>query len=207
MKMHLTVLAASLFGLSLSAPALASTNCGMKNSHYQAMKAHHPQLYSKMMYAAHYGDTAYGGYYKHKSQGYGTYPMQKTAEHSHNIVEVASSTGSFNTLITAVQAAGLMDTLSGKGPFTVFAPTDEAFAKLPEGTLDALLADKDKLTQVLTYHVVPGRVDAQAVSGVSKLATVQGSELPVDEIKITNTDVNASNGIIHVIDEVLIPDV
>ncbi|MDJ0805262.1 MAG: fasciclin domain-containing protein [Gammaproteobacteria bacterium] len=123
------------------------------------------------------------------------------------MVGVASSAGSFNTLITAVKAAGLLDTLSGEGPYTVFAPTDAAFAKLPEGTLDALLADKSKLTEILTYHVVPGRVDAAAVSGVSKLSTVQGSELPVADIKIAKTDVKASNGVIHVIDEVLIPDV
>jgi uncharacterized surface protein with fasciclin (FAS1) repeats len=99
-----------------------------------------------------------------------------------------------------------VDTLTGKGPFTVFAPTDEAFAKLPEGTLEALLADKDKLTQILTYHVVPGKVNAEAVSGVSKLSTVQGNELPVADIKIAKTDIKASNGVIHVIDEVLIPD-
>ena len=88
-----------------------------------------------------------------------------------DIVDTAVSAGSFSTLVKAVQAAGLVDTLKGDGPFTVFAPTDEAFAKLPAGTLEALLADKDKLAQVLTYHVVPGKLDAKAVTGVSTLAS------------------------------------
>ena len=122
-----------------------------------------------------------------------------------DIVDTAVAAGSFNTLVKAVQAAGLVDTLKGDGPFTVFAPTDEAFAKLPEGTLESLLADKEKLAAILKYHVVPGKLDASKVTGMSKLATVQGSELPVSSIKIADTDIMTSNGIIHVIDEVLIP--
>ena len=122
-----------------------------------------------------------------------------------DIVDTAISAGSFNTLVKAVQAAGLVDTLKSDGPFTVFAPTDQAFAKLPAGTLDSLLADKNKLAQVLKYHVVPGKLDAQAVTNMSKLATAQGSELPVSSISIASTDIVTSNGIIHVIDEVLIP--
>ena len=122
-----------------------------------------------------------------------------------DIVDTAVSAGSFSTLVKAVQAAGLVKTLKSEGPFTVFAPTDEAFAKLPDGTLEALLADKEKLTQVLTYHVVPGKLDANAVTGMKKLATVNGADLPVDSIRIASTDVMTSNGIIHVIDEVLIP--
>ena len=122
-----------------------------------------------------------------------------------DIVDTAISAGSFNTLVKAVQAAGLVDTLKGDGPFTVFAPTDAAFAKLPEGALASLLADKQKLAAVLKYHVVPGKLDAQAVTSRSELSTAQGSALPVGSIKIATTDIMTSNGIIHVIDEVLIP--
>ena len=122
-----------------------------------------------------------------------------------DIVDTAVAAGSFNTLVKAVQAAGLVDTLKSEGPFTVFAPTDEAFAKLPAGTLESLLADPDKLAQVLKYHVVPGKLDANAVTSVSQLSTVEGSALPVGDIAIAKTDIMTSNGIIHVIDEVLIP--
>lgn len=134
------------------------------------------------------------------------------AAHAKDIVDTAVSAGSFKTLVTAVQAAGLVDTLKGPGPFTVFAPTDEAFAKIPKDQLDALLKDKAKLTKVLTYHVVPGKVMAKDVKA-GKVKTVQGSELTigtsggvtVDNAKVVSTDVNASNGVIHVIDTVLMP--
>ena len=122
-----------------------------------------------------------------------------------DIVDTAVAAGNFNTLVKAVQAAGLVDTLKGDGPYTVFAPTDEAFAKLPPGTFEALLNDKEKLTKVLTYHVVPGKLDARKVTSMSKLATVEGSNLPVNSISIAATDIETSNGIIHVVDEVLIP--
>jgi uncharacterized surface protein with fasciclin (FAS1) repeats len=130
-----------------------------------------------------------------------------------NIVETAVSAGSFNTLVTAVKAAGLVDVLSGEGPFTVFAPTDEAFAKLPAGTLEALLADKEKLTAVLTYHVVAGKVMAADVSGLTSATTVQGGDIRIDtsygvkinDAKVVKADVEASNGVIHVIDTVLLP--
>jgi uncharacterized surface protein with fasciclin (FAS1) repeats len=129
------------------------------------------------------------------------------------IVETAVAAGSFETLVTAVKAAGLVDVLSGDGPFTVFAPTDEAFAKLPDGTIEALLADKEKLTAVLTYHVVPGKVMAKDVVKLTSAKTVQGSELTIDTsdgvrvdgATVIKTDVEASNGVIHVIDTVLIP--
>jgi uncharacterized surface protein with fasciclin (FAS1) repeats len=129
-----------------------------------------------------------------------------------DIVETAVAAGNFKTLATALQAAGLIDTLKGKGPFTVFAPTDAAFAKVPKADLDALLADKAKLTAVLTYHVVPGAVMAKDVKA-GKVKTVQGSELTistsggvmVDGAKVTATDIKASNGVIHVIDSVVIP--
>ena len=133
----------------------------------------------------------------------------------HDIVDTAVAAGSFKTLVTAVKAAGLVETLKGTGPFTVFAPTDDAFAKLPAGTLDAVLADKAKLTAILTYHVVAGKVMAKDVVGLNgKTAkTVQGGSLKIDTshgVKIggatvTKADIECSNGVIHVIDTVLIP--
>lgn len=132
---------------------------------------------------------------------------------SADIVDTAVAAGDFTTLVTAVQAAGLVDTLKGEGPFTVFAPTDEAFAKLPEGTLEALLQDKEKLTAILTYHVVPGRVMAADVVNLDSAKTVQGQSLPIStasgvqvgSANVVETDIVTSNGVIHVIDTVLIP--
>ena len=129
-----------------------------------------------------------------------------------DVVDTAVKAGNFTTLVTAVKAAGLVDTLKGPGPFTVFAPTDAAFAKVPKATLDALLADKAALTKVLTYHVVPGKVMAADVKA-GKVKTVQGQELTittqggvmVDNAKVVATDVAASNGVIHAIDTVLMP--
>ena len=129
-----------------------------------------------------------------------------------DIVDTAVAAGSFKTLATALQAAGLVDTLKGPGPVTVFAPTDAAFAKIPKADLDALLKDKAKLTAVLTYHVVPGKVMAKDVKA-GKVKTVQGSEITVttmggvmvDNAKVTATDIAADNGVIHVIDSVVMP--
>jgi uncharacterized surface protein with fasciclin (FAS1) repeats len=134
------------------------------------------------------------------------------ANHGKDVVDTAVAAGQFKTLATALQAAGLVETLKGKGPFTVFAPTDEAFAKIPKADLDALLKDKAKLTAVLTYHVVPGKVMAKDVKA-GKVKTVQGSELTVatmggvtvDNAKVIKTDIAASNGVIHVIDTVVLP--
>ena len=134
------------------------------------------------------------------------------AAQAKDIVDTAVAAGNFKTLATALQAAGLVDTLKGKGPFTVFAPTDEAFAKIPKADLDALLKDKAKLTAVLTYHVVPGKVMAKDVKA-GMVKTVQGSSLTVattggvtvDKAKVTKTDIVADNGVIHVIDSVLMP--
>jgi uncharacterized surface protein with fasciclin (FAS1) repeats len=134
------------------------------------------------------------------------------AAQAKDIVETAVAAGNFKTLATALQAAGLVETLKGKGPFTVFAPTDEAFAKVPKDALDALLKDKAALTKVLTYHVVPGAVMAKDVKA-GKVKTVQGGELTiattggvtVDGAKVTATDISASNGVIHVIDTVVMP--
>lgn len=130
-----------------------------------------------------------------------------------DIVDTAVSAGQFNTLVSAVQAAGLVDTLKGPGPFTVFAPTDDAFAKLPAGTVEGLLNDVPRLTAVLTYHVVPGKVMAADVAGLTSATTVQGQNLTVDTssgVKVDNatvvqTDLEADNGVIHVVDSVLLP--
>ncbi len=133
-----------------------------------------------------------------------------------DIVDTAVSAGNFKTLVAAVQAAGLAETLKGAGPFTVFAPTDEAFAKLPAGTVEDLLKpeNKEKLVAILTYHVVPGKVMAADVSGKQTMAkSVQGSEITVngtdgvmvDNAKVTTADIAADNGVIHVIDNVIMP--
>jgi uncharacterized surface protein with fasciclin (FAS1) repeats len=130
-----------------------------------------------------------------------------------DIVDTAVAAGQFTTLAAALKAAGLVETLKGQGPFTVFAPTDEAFAKIPKADLDALLRDKTKLTKVLTYHVVPGKVMAADVVKLKQAKTVEGSSLNidasrgvmVDEATVVKTDIAASNGVIHVIDTVILP--
>jgi uncharacterized surface protein with fasciclin (FAS1) repeats len=132
-----------------------------------------------------------------------------------DIVDTAIGAGSFNTLVTAVKAAGLVETLKGEGPLTVFAPTDEAFDKLPEGTVEALLKDKEKLTAILTYHVVPGAVKANDVVKLEKAETLNGQSISikvnegtvmVDEATVVATDIICSNGVIHVIDNVIMPE-
>jgi uncharacterized surface protein with fasciclin (FAS1) repeats len=133
-----------------------------------------------------------------------------------DIVATAVSAGSFNTLVAAVKAAGLVETLKGPGPFTVFAPTDEAFAKLPAGTLESLLKpeNKAKLAGILTYHVVAGKVmakdvvnlkEAKTVNGQSAQISVNGGKVMVDKAKVVKTDIATSNGVIHVIDTVILP--
>ncbi|MEZ9700172.1 fasciclin domain-containing protein [Vibrio sp. 10N.261.46.E12] len=133
-----------------------------------------------------------------------------------DIVDVAAENGSFNTLVAAVKAAGLVETLKGDGPFTVFAPTDQAFAALPEGTVDMLLKpeNKDKLIAVLTYHVVPGKIMAADVMNLDSAVTVQGEavmigtddgKVMINQAQVVIPDVEASNGVIHVIDTVLLP--
>ena len=133
-----------------------------------------------------------------------------------NIVEVAVEAGSFKTLVAAVKAAGLVETLQGPGPFTVFAPTDAAFAKLPAGTVEALLADKEKLASILTFHVVGGKVMAadivksngatpNTVNGLPLDIVVRGGKVYVNGVNVVTADVQASNGVIHVIDAVLLP--
>ena len=130
-----------------------------------------------------------------------------------NIVETATTAGSFNTLVAAVKAAGLGDTLSGPGPFTVFAPNDEAFAELPAGTVEGLLEDIPKLTQILTFHVVPGKLMAADVVKLTSAKTVQGQNVTINAkngVKINDAmvitpDIEADNGVIHVIDRVILP--
>jgi transforming growth factor-beta-induced protein len=132
-----------------------------------------------------------------------------------DIVATADGAGTFTTLLAAAQAAGLVETLQGDGPFTVFAPTDDAFAALPEGTLDGLLADPEALKQVLLYHVVPGAVKAEEVVNLTSADSVEGSPIAIavkdgtvylnDAAQVVATDVMASNGVIHVIDQVILP--
>jgi uncharacterized surface protein with fasciclin (FAS1) repeats len=131
-----------------------------------------------------------------------------------DIVTTAVEAGSFTTLAAALEAADLVQVLRGAGPFTVFAPTDEAFAKLPEGTVEGLLQNKEALTRVLTYHVVPGRVTSSAVVGLSEAETVAGVAAPIEVrsgdvyvagAKVVTADVTASNGVIHIIDSVMLP--
>ena len=135
-----------------------------------------------------------------------------------DIVDTAVAAGNFKTLVTAVTAAGLVDTLKSKGPFTVFAPTDDAFSKLPKGTVDSLLKDIPKLKAVLTYHVVPGKVMAADVVKLKTAKTVQGQDVKIDASKwhlhknvkindanIIKADINTDNGVIHMIDKVIIP--
>lgn len=132
-----------------------------------------------------------------------------------DIVDVATEAGSFKTLLTAATAAGLVDTLKGEGPFTVFAPTDEAFAALPAGTLDGLLKDPEALKQILLYHVVSGKVTADKVVGLTsadsvagpaiKIAVVDGKVMLNDSATVVTTDIETKNGVIHVIDQVILP--
>jgi uncharacterized surface protein with fasciclin (FAS1) repeats len=145
-----------------------------------------------------------------ESQGYAP-----DTEAKGDIIETATAAGTFTTLAKAIDAAGLVGTLKGEGPFTVFAPTDEAFAKLPEGTLESLLADKEKLAAILTYHVVPGKISSEDVAQLPMAKTVNGQDVKittadgkvmVGNATVTQADVPASNGVIHVIDTVLLPE-
>ncbi|MEM9250418.1 MAG: fasciclin domain-containing protein [Pseudomonadota bacterium] len=140
-------------------------------------------------------------------------PVYAGSHGAKDIVDTAVAAGSFETLVAAVQAADLVETLKGDGPFTVFAPTDEAFAALPDGTVEALLEDTDALTAILTYHVIPGKVMSSDLSEGLTAATVEGSEVTitlangpmVDGANIVTADIETSNGVIHVIDAVILP--
>ena len=142
-------------------------------------------------------------------------PSPSAAAMATDIVQTATEAGSFSTLLTAVEAAGLVETLQGEGPYTVFAPTDAAFAALPAGTLEGLLADKEALKKVLLYHVVSGAVSSDQVVGLTSANSVEGSPIAIavkdgmvylnDGAKVVTADVMASNGVIHVIDQVILP--
>jgi uncharacterized surface protein with fasciclin (FAS1) repeats len=144
-----------------------------------------------------------------------TTTMAEEMTEAGTIVEVASDAGAFSTLLTAAEAAGLVDTLNSEGPYTVFAPTDEAFAALPEGTLEALLADPAALADILLYHVVPGEVFAADVVGLDSATSAQGEAITITingetvtlngSANVVTTDVDASNGVIHIIDAVILP--
>ena len=144
-----------------------------------------------------------------------TFAMPAFAEDKKDIVDTAVEAGTFTTLAAALEAAGLVETLKGEGPFTVFAPTDDAFAALPAGTVDDLLKpeNKDKLTAILTYHVVPGKVMSTDLTNDMKAKTVQGAKatimteggVKIDAANVTTADIEASNGVIHVIDAVIMP--
>ena len=148
-----------------------------------------------------------GGYNKH---GYGKHGYQA----KHDIVETAAQAGNFGTLLSAAEAAGLVETLKGDGPYTLFAPTDEAFAQIPADDLNALLMDKEALTQVLTNHLVRGKVTADDVVRLNSAETVAGQSVTisnsygvkVNDAKVIKTDIIASNGIIHVVDKVIMPN-
>ena len=202
------ITAAALTALTTTA-AIAGSHCGQARSAYQ----YKPMMKPAMSYQYNYSP------YQQYNKGYrmqhtgsymsgydkSAYGSSKARYSKPDIVDTAISAGSFNTLVQAVQAAGLVETLKGKGPFTVFAPTDAAFAKLPQGTLEDLLADKEKLTKVLTYHVVPGKVMASDLIGAESINTVEGSAIPANALQVSKADIAASNGVIHVIDKVLIP--
>lgn len=146
--------------------------------------------------------------------GVAALPVSANINADKDIVDTAVAAGSFNTLVTAVKEAGLVETLKGKGPFTVFAPTDEAFAKIPQEKLAALLKDKEALKKVLLYHVVAGNVmakhvvkvkSAKTVQGTSVKVTVKGDKVMIDNANVIKTDIACSNGVIHVIDSVIMP--
>lgn len=166
------------------------------------------------MYGKHDGYSNARSYQVGHNAMYDNAPKAEPASAKKDIVDTAINAGNFATLVTAIQAAGLVDTLKGEGPFTVFAPTDDAFAKIPKDQLAALLADKDALTKVLTYHVVPGAVSSSEVSRLDSARTVQGSNVTIDvtdgvqidNAKVVVADIKTSNGIIHVIDTVIMPN-
>lgn len=139
--------------------------------------------------------------------------MRHEATAQRNIIETARAAGTFTTLLAAIERAGLEWTLAAEGPFTVFAPNDEAFAQLPEGAVDSLLAEPDTLKSVVTYHLVPGRLPAAEVAYLRRAPTLQGEmlrlsldrEVHVDGARLVDADIEASNGLIHVVDRVLLP--
>jgi len=218
----ITLVAAAL----ATAPMLASAKHCPSGMKYKKHAAHYYEQpyqhrYYQPMYMhpyhpdyprAHGYDRKHGKQYPPGRQATGD--TTPAAEATANIVDTAINAGSFNTLVDALNAAGLAETLKGPGPFTVFAPSDEAFAKIPEKIRSAIIADKDALTELLTYHVISGEVSAADVARLNSAETVQGSAITIDTsngvkvdgASVTTADIRASNGIIHVIDTVMIPN-
>lgn len=205
---------ATTTGFTLASAEASARHCGMAGGY--GAPGHHGHAYGKPFYLPRAMGFAYGrpmapphpGAYAKRGAGKAGYAKQK------DIVETAEAAGKFSTLITAVKAAGLVDALKADGPLTVFAPTDEAFAKLAKAKLEELLNDKDALARVLTYHVVPARLSATEINVLTSAKTLQGQSVAintsdgvkVDAATVVKPDVRASNGLIHVIDMVLLPD-
>jgi len=208
-----------------TAPALATAkNCSSGTKYKKHAYYNHPHYhghYRPMPMRSYHPD--YPESHWHAGEQVNQYQSGKEAtggsvasvtENSANIIDTAINAGSFNTLIDVLNTSGLIETLQGTGPFTVFAPSDEAFAKIPEKIRAAIIADKDALTELLTYHVVSGEVTAADVARLNSAETVQGSAITIDTsdgvkvdgANVVTADIRASNGIIHVIDAVLIPN-
>ncbi len=210
-KRNLALATVALVGglLLASSAVLAGDGCGTKKQG-SSTSSHSPAAYHPALPASTAGYPGAGRFVKTSMHGTSHGVDASTGD----IVEVAVGAGSFKTLVAAVQAADLVDTLKSDGPFTVFAPTDDAFAKIPNDQLDALLADKAALAKVLTYHVVPGKVMGADVAKANTVKTVEGSSISIDTTNgvkvdgaaIVKTDIIASNGVIHVIDTVIIPN-
>ncbi len=194
-----TLITASALGALLTLGAVTAASAGQSG-------------YGHMAHAVYGGNESGNSGYMIKTGMYKSSGEKAGAPHG-DIVAVAVGAGDFNTLVAAIKAADLVETLQGPGPFTVFAPTDEAFAKIPKADLDALLANKEKLTAVLTYHVVSGKVMAADVVNLKSAKTVQGESVTIDAsdgvkvdgATVVKTDIMASNGVIHVIDTVIMP--
>lgn len=222
-------------GAFITAPISAQAGgCGMKSysKHHQYgyphAKRHHP-MYKKsysykkgypMYHQKSYSQQSYGRHafpalaYSNQSNSSTTDNQTSKSQASLNIIDTAASSGQFNTLVEAIKSAGLVETLQGPGPFTVFAPNDEAFSKMPEQILNALVSDKEALTELLTFHLVPGKVSSEDVVKLTTAKSVQGSNLSIDTsdgvkingARLVQADIETSNGIIHVIDSVVLPN-
>ncbi len=214
MNTRRVILSAALVGLAAATSSAFAGHCASAKAPGSYGHGAGPMGFYRP--AVYQGPQAYGGYrvinVGHHMGGGHTKAAAKPSQK--DIVDIAMSSDDFSTLVAAVKAAGLVETLKGDGPYTVFAPTNEAFAKIPEDQLDALLKDKDALTKVLTYHVVPGKVMAADVTKLSSAKTVQGQSIAIDtrdgvkvnNAKVIKTDILAENGVIHVIDTVILPN-
>lgn len=208
----MSLLSTTLLGLSLASVHATAGNCA--GATYHSIHGYGPSPVGSYQPAVYRGPSAQPGMRAMRVGHHGgAYGKPMAAASQQDIVDIAVSAGDFNTLVTAIKAAGLLETLKGDGPYTVFAPTDEAFAEIPKDQLDALLKDKVALTKVLTYHVVAGKVTSADVVKLSSAKTVQGQSITidsrngvmVDNAQVIKTDIEAQNGIIHVIDTVIMP--